>query len=94
VWETYENTDAVIERYRRDTIALGYYGDSVLNSVCDILACGIGFTLAWRWPTRVTVAWVVATEIALAVTIRDNLTLNVLMLLHPIASIKHWQLGA
>ena len=92
-WETYENTQQVIDRYRAETIALGYYGDSVLNSVFDIVACGIGFVLAWKLPTRVTVAWVVAVEIALAITIRDNLTLNVLMLLHPIGAIKRWQMG-
>lgn len=92
-WETYENTEQVINRYRAETIALGYYGDSVLNSVFDIAACGLGFLLAWRLPTRVTVAWVVAVEIALAITIRDNLTLNILMLLHPVAAIKRWQMG-
>jgi hypothetical protein len=92
-WETYENTEQVIDRYRADTIALGYYGDSILNSVCDVAACGLGFVLAWKLPTRVTVAWVVAVEIALAATIRDNLTLNVLMLLHPIGAIKRWQMG-
>lgn len=92
-WETYENTEQVINRYRAETIALGYHGDSVLNSVFDIAACGLGFLLAWRLPTRVTVAWVVAVEIALAITIRDNLTLNILMLLHPVAAIKRWQMG-
>jgi hypothetical protein len=93
-WETYENTDQVINRYRAETVALGYYGDSVLNSVFDIIACGLGFVLARRLPTRVTLAWVVAVEIALALTIRDNLTLNVLMLLYPVKAIKRWQLGA
>lgn len=92
-WETYENTEQVIDRYCAETIALGYYGDTVLNSVFDVIACGLGFVLAWRLPTRVTVAWVVAIEIALAITIRDNLTLNILMLLHPIGAIKRWQMG-
>jgi hypothetical protein len=92
-WEIYENTDAVIERYRTATLALGYYGDSVLNSVCDILACGFGFWLTRKLPARATVAWVVLVEVALAVTIRDNLTLNILMLVRPIAAIKRWQLG-
>jgi len=91
-WEAYENTDTVIERYRAATISLGYYGDSVINSVADILACLLGFALA-RWlPTRVTVAWVVLAEIALAVWIRDNLALNVLMLIYPLAFVRHWQM--
>jgi hypothetical protein len=93
-WETYENTEQVISRYRSETLALGYYGDSVLNSVFDIIACGVGFVLAWKLPTRVTVAGVALIEIVLALTIRDNLTLNILMLLHPVAAIKRWQLGA
>jgi len=92
-WETYENTDQVINRYRAETVSLGYYGDSVLNSVCDIVACGLGFLLAWKLPTRVTVAWVTAIEIALALTIRDNLTLNIVMLIYPLKAIKRWQLG-
>lgn len=92
-WEVYENTDTVINRYRAATIALGYHGDSVTNSVADILCCLIGFVLtrrlAWWW----TVSWVVATEIALAIAIRDNLTLNIIMLIRPIEAIKQWQLG-
>jgi len=92
-WEAYENTDTVINRYRAATIALGYYGDSVLNSVSDILACLLGFVLAnrlrWWW----TVSWVVATEILLAIAIRDNLTLNIIMLIRPIEAIRKWQLG-
>lgn len=66
-WETYENTDTVIDRYRAATIALGYYGDSVMNSVADILSCLLGFVmarrLAWWW----TVSWVGVAEIVLAV---------------------------
>ena len=94
MWEAYENTDTVINRYRAATIALGYYGDSVLNSVADILACLFGFALAARWRWWWTVSWVVATEIALAVLIRDNLTLNIIMLIRPIEAIRRWQLGA
>jgi hypothetical protein len=93
-WEVYENTDTVINRYRAATIALGYYGDSVINSIFDILACAVGFTLAWKLPPRATVAGVIALEIALALTIRDNLTLNIVMLLRPVAAIRRWQLGA
>jgi Protein of unknown function (DUF2585) len=92
-WEVYENTDTVINRYRSATIALGYYGDSVTNSIADILCCLVGFVLAHRLAWRWTVAWVVATEIALAIAIRDNLTLNIIMLIRPIEAIKRWQLG-
>jgi hypothetical protein len=90
-WEAYENTDTVINRYRAATIALGYYGDSVLNSVADMLACLLGFALAGRFRWWVTVAWVTATEIALAIAIRDNLTLNIIMLLYP-SRRSPWQL--
>jgi hypothetical protein len=92
-WEAYENTDTVINRYRAATVALGYYGDSVTNSISDIVSCLLGFVLAYRLPWRWTVAWVVATEIALAITIRDNLTLNIIMLIRPIEAIKQWQVG-
>jgi hypothetical protein len=94
MWEAYENTDTVINRYRAATIALGYYGDSVLNSVCDVLACLLGFVVASRLRWWWTVSWVVATEAVLAMMIRDNLTLNILMLMWPIEAIKRWQLGA
>ena len=93
-WEVLENTDMVVNRYRAATIALGYYGDSVTNSVTDVLACFIGFLLAWRLPRSVTIAWVVLIEVILAIWIRDNLTLNILMLLHPVAAIRQWQMGA
>jgi hypothetical protein len=93
-WEAYENTDTVINRYRAATIALGYYGDSILNSMSDIVACLIGFVLASRFRWWWTVSWVVATEIVLAIAIRDNLTLNILMLIYPIDAIRRWQMGA
>jgi Protein of unknown function (DUF2585) len=93
-WEAYENTDTVVERYRAATISLGYYGDSLINSVVDIIACGFGFLLAWRLPRAATFGWVIAVEIMLAFWIRDNLTLNVIMLVHPFAAIRRWQMGA
>ena len=92
-WETYENTDAVVERYRSATISLGYYGDSLVNSFGDVLACLLGFWLARRLPVRATIGWVVAVEVALAWWIRDNLTLNILMLIHPIDAVRRWQMG-
>jgi uncharacterized protein DUF2585 len=93
-WEVYENTNQVINRYRAETISLGYYGDSVINSLADMLACIAGLLLAWRLPTRVTLAWIVAVELTLAFWIRDNLTLNIIMLIHPIDAIRAWQMGA
>lgn len=92
-WEVIENTDTVINRYRAATMALGYYGDTVLNSVGDILACALGFVLASRLPTRVTLAVVIALELILTVWIRDSLLLNVVMLIFPIDAVKTWQLG-
>jgi hypothetical protein len=92
-WESYENTDMVINRYRSATIARGYYGDSVLNSICDVLACVLGFALASRFRWWWTVSWIVATEVIVAAFIRDNLTLNIVMLIWPIEAIKRWQMG-
>lgn len=92
-WEVYENTNTVVERYRTETISLGYYGDSVINSVADIVACIIGFVLAWRLPRSVTITWVVVVELLLLLWIRDNLTLNILMLIYPIDTIRTWQAG-
>jgi hypothetical protein len=92
-WEALENTDMVIERYRAETISLNYYGDSVVNSMADILTCVIGFALASRLPKRVTIAGTIALEILLLFWVRDNLTLNILMLLRPSAAIRRWQSG-
>jgi hypothetical protein len=93
-WEVTENTDLVIQRYRAATISLNYYGDSVMNSMGDILACVAGFVLAWRLPTRVTVIGVLVFEAGLVLWIRDSLFLNILMLVHPLEAIRRWQTGA
>jgi hypothetical protein len=91
-WEVLENTDTVIEHYRTETISLSYYGDSIVNSMGDILACMLGFVMASRLPKRVTIAGVVVLELILAVWIRDNLAINIVMLLNPSAAIRAWQL--
>jgi hypothetical protein len=92
-WEIVENTNAMIERYRETTIALGYYGDSVINSVADVCMMLLGFFLAARLPVIVTIILAVALEVIAALVIRDNLTLNVIMLIYPIDAIKTWQMG-
>ncbi len=92
-WEILENSPIIINRYRNATIALGYTGDSVINSVSDVICCTLGFLLAWRLPVRISITLFVITEVALALLIRDNLTLNIIMLIYPIDAIKQWQMG-
>jgi hypothetical protein len=91
-WEVLENSSLVIERYRAETISLNYYGDSIVNSMGDVLACLLGFFLASQLPNRVTVIATISLEILLVVWTRDNLTLNIIMLLHPSPMIRSWQL--
>jgi hypothetical protein len=93
-WELVENSPVIIDRYREATIALGYTGDSILNSVSDILMMGIGFLIARRLPAWASVMIVLVLELVPLAIIRDNLTLNVWMLLAPNDALRSWQAGA
>jgi hypothetical protein len=90
-WEVLENSPLVINRYREATISLGYVGDSVLNSMSDILMMTVGFLVATRLRVWTSVIVVLVIEVGLLFWVRDNLTLNIIMLIHPIDAIKAWQ---
>jgi len=93
-WEVLENTPMIIDRYREATAALGYEGDSILNSLTDIAMMAVGFLLARKISVWASVAVVLALELVPLFIIRDNLTLNVWMLLLPTEWLKDWQSGA
>ncbi len=92
-WEVAENSSYIINRYREETISLDYFGDSIINSLADIAACASGFMIARYLRFWKSLAFFVATEIILILTIKDSLIINIIMLISPIEAIKKWQVG-
>lgn len=92
-WEVAENTSYVIQRYREETMSLDYFGDSIINSLADIVCCGLGFFIAYKLRFWKSLALFIATEVILILTIRDSLIINIIMLTWPIEALKNWQVG-
>jgi hypothetical protein len=90
-WEIAENTPWVIEAYRRQALAQGYVGDSIINSLMDTVSMMVGFVLAWKLPWKWTLALAIAMEVGVAYVIHDNLTLNILGFVHQFDFITAWQ---
>lgn len=92
-WELLENSPLIIDRYRKVTVSFGYEGDAVINSLSDIGFMALGFWIASRLPWKASLALAVCFELFTLYMIRDNLTLNVLMLVWPLEAVRQWQAG-
>lgn len=92
-WEVLENSSFIIEKYRENTASLDYFGDSIMNSVGDVLACAVGFWIACKVGWWRSLVFFILVEIALLVWIKDSFLLNIVMLVYPLDSIKHWQMA-
>jgi hypothetical protein len=93
LWEVIENSTYIIERYRSETISLGYTGDTIVNSFGDLIASIVGVLIARKLGVVKTIALAAAIEVVLLITVRDNLILNIIMLLFPSDAIRSWQMG-
>lgn len=93
-WEVFENTRFVIERYRTATAALGYTGDTVVNSIGDLACALLGFWIARRVGMRGSIILFLLVELILILWIHDSLLLQLLMLIRPIEAVKSWQMCA
>lgn len=92
-WEVLENSSYIIEKYRANTASLDYFGDSIFNSVGDVIACALGFYIAYKLKFWRSLAFFFLIEIILLLWIRDGLLINIVMLIHPIEALKKWQMG-
>jgi hypothetical protein len=93
IWEIFENSPYIIQKYRENTASLDYFGDSVANSVGDVIACAIGFIVAAKLGVWRSLVFFVLTELFLLLWIRDSLLLNIIMLVYPLDGVKSWQMG-
>lgn len=93
-WEVVENLPFIIERFRVANAALGYNGDSIMNSLSDVVMMAFGFWIAWKFTPWKSIAATLVMEIGCALWVRDNLTLQFAMLLHPVKAVQNWQNAA